>query len=337
MAKAYLKNKKIILSFDKGIYGSLTEVNYEIGLEAIDFLWLEIGEIYSLLLDFSYKCIQSKLVNKILYENELNSLYKLSPYLHFHIQYLSEFIFVMLEYPKKSKKKREAICSFFHNLTDISFKSELRSPSFCLFSKCVKYNIKDVESYNKLFHYAICLLMADIQYKRRYLTDEIDFICNALNDTSNLSNTQKLYYIDSIRNDRKYINHSFKVSLQPNKDYASSNDKEIIKKEILSNELQLYQVYSVNCLYDLFRFDVINIVMSNKTINKCKYCGSYFIPKGKKNTYYCNRPDFWTNKTCKEIGPKAIYNKNKENNTIKKVYDRAYYKVYQRQRRSKPW
>lgn len=56
-------------------------------------------------------------------------------------------------------------------------------------------------------------------------------------------------------------------------------------------------------------------VASQCRVSKCQYCGSYFIPKTKRKTLYCDR-EIRDGKTCKQIAP---YENHKQLATANKV------------------
>ena len=71
---------------------------------------------------------------------------------------------------------------------------------------------------------------------------------------------------------------------------------------------------------------------NNIKINKCKLCNNYFIPLGRTDTLYCDRI-FTGNKTCKQLGASVKYKQKNKLNHIHIAYDKAYQKMYSRQRR----
>lgn len=88
---------------------------------------------------------------------------------------------------------------------------------------------------------------------------------------------------------------------------------------------KFYEKYEINCLRELLLQEIILMVQSGIKIRKCKNCGRYFIVS-KSNQKYCNRLFEKTKKRCSQIGRSRSYQKETENDPIRKLYKAAYNK-----------
>ena len=62
--------------------------------------------------------------------------------------------------------------------------------------------------------------------------------------------------------------------------------------------------YSVNTLLELRILELEMYFRQPKRIARCAHCWDYFIPRTKKETFYCDR-EWDDEKTCKQLGPNA--------------------------------
>ena len=93
---------------------------------------------------------------------------------------------------------------------------------------------------------------------------------------------------------------------------------------VLENNLTLkeyFKFYSIEqiCVYELIK--MINLEMN---IKKCKFCGSYFIPKSRSDAEYCDRIKTDETKSCAEIGPMRMYQYKTKDSPVYAIYNKAY-------------
>ncbi len=81
-------------------------------------------------------------------------------------------------------------------------------------------------------------------------------------------------------------------------------------------------------------FSFLELLRRGTRIQRCECCGSYFIPKTKKKTLYCDRV-LRDEKTCKDIGPKLMqrYLKSADAAGAIEKYDKLYKMYYARAER----
>jgi hypothetical protein len=107
-------------------------------------------------------------------------------------------------------------------------------------------------------------------------------------------------------------------------------------KYILTTQPRFVDSYWFNSLADVMYFELMNVVKGNIVIKRCENCNRYFVPVGRNDAMYCNRIAPGSEKTCVEIGAIRKYEKDIENNPIRKAYRMEYKKRYARVLKAKP-
>ena len=100
-------------------------------------------------------------------------------------------------------------------------------------------------------------------------------------------------------------------------------------------EPEIVELYSINFLPDLCRFEFIKMIEHNIFIRKCKNCDHFFIPRGRADTEYCNRQYKETGRRCNEIGAMIRYERNVAENPILTAHKKAYRRFNSRVRNKK--
>lgn len=101
--------------------------------------------------------------------------------------------------------------------------------------------------------------------------------------------------------------------------------------KIILNRDHYAMLYTIKSPLTLLLFEVANYTKGNKHVTRCKNCGYYFVPTGRRDTVYCSypAPNRSDGKTCSAIGAQ-IAQRNKEQNS---EAERAYRKTYMRVRK----
>ena len=83
---------------------------------------------------------------------------------------------------------------------------------------------------------------------------------------------------------------------------------------------------------ELFFFCLMELFRRGARIQRCEYCGGYFIPRTRKKTLYCDRV-IQDRKTCKDIAPKRKQQLQKEQDATLQEFERIYNMYYARAER----
>jgi hypothetical protein len=99
------------------------------------------------------------------------------------------------------------------------------------------------------------------------------------------------------------------------------------------NEIE--QLYKINFIGDLFRFEFFKMMEHGIFIKKCKNCERFFIPKRRSDAEYCERIYADTKRKCSEIGAMVRYEKKVAGNPILEAHKKAYRRFNSRTRAKK--
>ena len=95
------------------------------------------------------------------------------------------------------------------------------------------------------------------------------------------------------------------------------------------------QLYVINSIEDLFRFEFMKMMEHDIFIKKCKNCERYFIPRRRVDAEYCERTFGETGRKCSEIGAMIRYEKKVAENPILEAHKKAYRRLHSRTRNKK--
>ena len=95
------------------------------------------------------------------------------------------------------------------------------------------------------------------------------------------------------------------------------------------------QLYGINDIEDLFRFEFIKMIEHDVFIKRCKNCGRFFIPRRRADAQYCDRAFGDTLRKCSEIGATLRYEKKVAENPILDAHKKAYRRFNSRTRAKK--
>jgi hypothetical protein len=98
---------------------------------------------------------------------------------------------------------------------------------------------------------------------------------------------------------------------------------------------EVVELYEINAIDDLCRFEFVKMIEREIFIKKCKNCGAFFIPNRRQDTEYCDRIFADTGRKCSEIGATLRYEKKVAENPVWEVYKRNYRRQNSRTRAKK--
>ncbi len=93
-------------------------------------------------------------------------------------------------------------------------------------------------------------------------------------------------------------------------------------------------IYMFRSISDYYNFLMVQFVLLKPNISFCEYCCRPFIPKTRKITKYCDRPQ-WNGKTCKQVAPVAMHKSIAESDAVIKAFDTTKQKLYRRYERTR--
>lgn len=103
---------------------------------------------------------------------------------------------------------------------------------------------------------------------------------------------------------------------------------------IMSANKELTNLYHFRSPASYYCFLLLNFVSRKPTVELCRCCGRFFVPKTKKKTIYCDRI-LRGGKTCKELGPRLKHKRDAGANKVIEEFDRARQRMYKRFERTR--
>ena len=95
------------------------------------------------------------------------------------------------------------------------------------------------------------------------------------------------------------------------------------------------QLYVIDSIDDLFRFEFVKMIEHDIFIKKCKNCEHFFIPKRRTDAVYCDRIYGNSGRKCTEVGAMMRYEKKVAENPILEAHKKAYRRFNSRTRTKK--
>ena len=132
---------------------------------------------------------------------------------------------------------------------------------------------------------------------------------------------------------RNYLSGEFTTKLAPDyQNMPKGNDVAKIQAALIENNVDIVEMVAVHDLNDLLKFELYHTLKANLIIKKCKYCGEYFVVRGRIDTEYCDRIKEGETKPCSIIGATRSYWGNKLDNPIHIAFQKAYKRNHSRRR-----
>lgn len=352
IGSAYIKEKKMYLQYVMDDFGTHAGIEYDLGQNLLDFLWFDMdnmNRIYTELCVFMqfpyYGKSDEEFGDKLCETIDNIDLY--CPYLHFYTQALLKFIV------DSAKLGQGAYAQLFSFAED--------APKYCdddeLYVKNKNMPFLPDEYMSRLHDLQISpsevgpftrllkdsdnarrILMEDMQNKRNKLKSSIDQIVDYNQDSKGKNDLLPLMKIDSERvkkGEKPYfIGHTFQSEFLP-ANIKVPNDGESLDWNLNYEKYGIVQMYKIESIDDLIRFELLHLVNQKILIKKCKYCGHYFVPRGRSDTEYCNRVYVGETRSCKEIGAMQNYKAKIAGDKINEAYNKAYKRNNSRVRNKK--
>jgi hypothetical protein len=140
---------------------------------------------------------------------------------------------------------------------------------------------------------------------------------------------QRLYLLDleRMKNDEEnepfYTNSPFKTRFVPLLN-GEAVPEDISAEDISESNLEVVEMYEIDGIDDLIRFELLKMVSSGVLVKRCENCGYYFVPTGRIDTVYCNRVYKDSDRTCAEIGSIKKYKDKVKDDPVYTAYNKAY-------------
>ena len=101
-------------------------------------------------------------------------------------------------------------------------------------------------------------------------------------------------------------------------------DEKEVKAYILKNSVEIRQTQEITTAERLIISELLTLITSGAVIKKCKYCGSFFVPRGRSDTVFCDRVAKGETKPCSMVGALKLHKAEKIGNPIYEAHLKAY-------------
>ncbi len=342
---AHIKDNTIKLHFDKNEFYKFSEVEYILGEELLNFVWLSedyIRQGYEKLLEM-HSCKEAfsdditeymEFGRKV--DEVADAIGKEYVYLHF---YTKSLLWFMCDYPSTrydDATNQDMIDRFIKNgmpylsgvlkYSSLYFNEEIHEMHsiYSQLCECAKSKDTSQEHYISVFELAVELILLEIKAQKLLFKEELEATL-MIDDNNDMTSLQRLLYLNYYRDDAIYFEGSFKTVLMqfPVID-AKTDDKDEVRESIIEKQSTYVLMHPIEHLGDMIKLETYHMLANNTVIKKCKYCGHYFIPKIRTSSDYCSRIKEGETQPCDKIGPKRVYDLKTKNDPITKAHHKAY-------------
>ena len=319
-ANVYIKDDKIHIMFDNENYDKVNKTVYQLGSSILDFAQTDIDatrKIYDKFVEHAF--MLTEINNEYFPEDigkpgvvEIRMDNNYSPYEYFHLKSFMDGVHLAIV------NQETDLTQFIEKLPEVE--------------ECYIDEGDPVRKYVFTFKE---IIFATFTRRINTLKKEIDFIVNILSvadeKAAKLTPMQRLYLLDLERknvdseNEPYYTNNPFTTRYVPLLNGVPVPEN-ISPDDITSKNLEVVEMYEINGIDDLIRFELLKMVSSGVIVKKCANCGQYFVPVGRVDTVYCNRvyKGSENNRTCAEIGSMLKYKDKIKADPIYTAYNKAY-------------
>ena len=114
--------------------------------------------------------------------------------------------------------------------------------------------------------------------------------------------------------------------------YEPQDDKDLVGKFFLSNEIEYKELYRVDSINDIIELELYLMLNLNYRIRICPNCNNFFILENKHEAQYCKRKPGKGKQTCQQI---AASNRHYDNRSTVALIRKKYYDTYYNRKKAK--
>jgi len=327
IASVYIKGERICFYNEPGSFSNFGGIEYELGRPLLDFICYEhdrFDEAFTLIAeaydnDFAHIGAKDPEYLAGLRES-MTEMQQHEVYVYFYAQMLAEFVYAFIESPKAAVEQLEP--KLPGAAKKLAWVVDFEWPaSKSQFVQVALFADKE----RRLFRAAkdvVALMFEDLKRAHEAMIFEIELLLK-IRETAQIesSSMEYLYALEYL-----HSNHSghFHFLEKPFRTfYGVTKPPEIV------------ELYEIDTIKDLLRFEFIKMIEHDIFIKKCKNCERFFIPMRRVDAEYCNRFFNDTQKRCNEIGAMLRYEKKVAENPVWEAYKKAYRRFNSRTRSKK--
>ena len=328
VASVYIKDGNIHLHNEGDSLSKIGGLAYELGKPLLNFICYEperFDDAFSIIasaFDNEYAHIGAKEPDFIAsMEESATAMQQGEIYVYFYYQMLMEFVYTFIESPRQAILALEDKIPGAEGKLQWAVDFEWPSSSSSFVEVAI---FADKEK--RLFRAAmdvVALMSKHFNAFREFAVNEIEVLLHYRKEIV-VPADRPIDYIDILD---EYHMHTIKTQIYLENPFRTFYGR--------AGEGKVEQLYEIDIIEDLFRFEFIKMIEHDIFIKKCKNCGWFFIPKRRADTEYCDRNFGETGRKCSEVGATLRYEKKVAGNPILDAHKKAYRRFNSRTRAKK--
>jgi len=329
IASVYIKDGNIHFYNEKSGYSNFGGIVYELGKPLLNFVCYEPQMFMDAFSDIA-EAYNNEHAHAVVTRPEfaaglresLTELQKHEQYVYFYGQMLTDFIFMFVESPKQAVMALEE--ELPGSKEKLAWAIDFEYPQSK--SKLVEV-VHFADNEKRLFRAAkdvIAVMYEHLCKFQKFITHGIKVLLHYRKEIE-VPEGRSIDYIDILDT---YLVHQF-----GGHGYFLERPFRTFYGRTATKEIE--QLYVIDTIEDLYRFEFIKMIEHEIYIKQCKNCERFFIPIRRVDAEYCNRIYNDTGRRCNEIGAMLRYEKKVAENPIWEVYKKAYRRLNSRTRNKK--
>ena len=325
IASVYIKDGNIHLYNEKNSFSNIGGIAYELGRPLLDFVCYEPERFID-----GFNMITEAFNDEYAYQGARDTEYQSGLkqlmgdmqqkeiYLFFYSQMFMDFIFTFIDSPKKAiEQLTEKIPGAREKL---SWTIDFEWPASSLV--VVIYTDKEKRLFRAVRH-AVAVMYDHFCKFQNFIKHEIEVLLHYRGKIE-VPAGRSIDYID-------ILDEYHDITGCAN--YYLENPFRTFYGRVATKEVE--QLYEINNIEEMFRFEFIKMIEHDIFIKKCKNCERFFIPRRRVDAEYCERIWGDSNRKCSEIGATLRYEKKVSENPILEAHKKAYRRFNSRTRAKK--
>ena len=328
VASVYIKDGNIHFYNEKRRFSTIGGVIYELGKPLLDFVCYDperFDDAFNMIAsvfdkNFAHYVVKSpEFIGQM--KELMNDAQQKEVYVFFYYRTLIEFIYDFIDSPKNAVDR---FVEIFPSIGDkLAWAREFEYPV----SKSPYIEIAYFADEEKRLYRAakevVAVMYEHICNFQKFIIHEIEVLIHYRKEIK-VPEGRSIDYVDIMdeyHNIKGYGNFYLETPFKTF--YGLTTAKEVA------------QLYVINGIEDLFRFEFIKMIENEIYIKKCKNCERFFIPMRRVDAEYCNRIYGDGQRRCNEIGATIQYEKRVAENPILEAHKKAYRRFNSRTRNKK--
>ena len=324
-ASVFIKDGKIYFYNEKGGLSNLGGIAYELGRPLLDFICYEperFDDDFTMkasVLDhpFAYLSVKSpEFINQL--REHMTEAQQREVYVYFYEQMYYDFVYAFLDSP------RQAILQLAEKIPGTVEKLQWAMDFEWPTSKLVEVIFPDSEK--RLYRAAtdvVELMSKHLKSFQKFIISEIEVLLH-YRKAIEVPSDKPMDYLEVLEEYHEEIHGRLFYLDKPFRSFYG--------RTTLS---EIAELYEINTVEDLFRFEFIKMIEHDIFIKKCKNCERFFIPRRRVDAEYCERTFGNGGRKCSEIGATLRYEKKVAENPVLEAYSKAYKRFNSRTRAKK--